>query len=258
MRTELSPEELKHVQLGMLKEIDAFCRENGIKYSLSCGTLLGAIRHKGFIPWDDDVDIMMPYSDMIRFKRMFRSGNIVYCDMDNVKHYSRPFSRLAHRATYNRKGWFTKGPGISIDLYPIVPLPDGRQERESFFKKAAAIQAKRKWYLKWGRRSQEYLPFFFLPGYHKVMRDYCELMLKGKESMVSKIHYLIAGPLRARDRLIYTFDPFEEMTEVDFEGHRFLSVARYDEVLTLCYGDYMEWPPEEKRVASHDFHFYWK
>ena len=67
-RKQISLEEKKSIQLEMLKEIDAFCRNNNIKYSLAFGTLIGAVRHKGFIPWDDDVDIMMPLPDMLRFR----------------------------------------------------------------------------------------------------------------------------------------------------------------------------------------------
>ena len=63
----ISIEERKVVQLEMLKEINSFCKANNIRYSLAFGTLLGAVRHKGFIPWDDDVDIMMPLPDMLRF-----------------------------------------------------------------------------------------------------------------------------------------------------------------------------------------------
>lgn len=70
---EITLEERKQIQLRMLIEIDAFCRKHNIRYSLAYGTLIGAIRHKGFIPWDDDVDIMMPLPDMLRFKELFKS-----------------------------------------------------------------------------------------------------------------------------------------------------------------------------------------
>ena len=66
-RMPLSLEEKRKIQLSMLDEVDAFCRKNSIRYSLACGTLLGAIRHKGFIPWDDDMDIVMPEPDFLRF-----------------------------------------------------------------------------------------------------------------------------------------------------------------------------------------------
>ena len=68
---EITLEERKQIQLRMLIEIDAFCRKHNIRYSLAYGTLIGAIRHKGFIPWDDDVDIMMPLPDMLRFKELW-------------------------------------------------------------------------------------------------------------------------------------------------------------------------------------------
>ena len=82
MKQEISFEEKKRIQLEMLDEIDAFCRANNIRYSIAFGTLLGAVRHKGFIPWDDDVDIMMPLPDLMRFKQMFKSNTIDYLDVD--------------------------------------------------------------------------------------------------------------------------------------------------------------------------------
>lgn len=88
---ELSLEERKKVQLEMLKEVDTFCRENNIKYALSCGTLIGAIRHKGFIPWDDDVDITMPFDDMVHFLKIFKSDKIEICDAFNTPGYFLPF-----------------------------------------------------------------------------------------------------------------------------------------------------------------------
>ena len=115
-------DERKKIQLEMLKEIDAFCRTNDIRYSLAFGTLLGAIRHKGFIPWDDDVDIMMPLPDMFKFKRLFYSNNLKYCDVDTENHYDFPFSRIAYKPTYRQRGLIFQSYGVCIDLYPVISI----------------------------------------------------------------------------------------------------------------------------------------
>ena len=101
-KKEITFEERKTIQLEMLKEIDAFCKENKIRYSLAFGTLLGAVRHKGFIPWDDDVDIIMPLPDMLKLKETFRSESIEYCDGETSKYYSYAFSRLVNKKTYRK------------------------------------------------------------------------------------------------------------------------------------------------------------
>ena len=100
----LKVSEIKEIQLEMLDEVDSFCRKNSIKYSLAFGTLLGAIRHKGYIPWDDDMDIVMPLPDMLRFKKEFRSKLLKYCDIETEPNYEFSFSRITYTPTYSRKG----------------------------------------------------------------------------------------------------------------------------------------------------------
>lgn len=91
---EIIFEERKQIQLQMLIEVDEFCRKHKIRYSLAYGTLIGAIRHKGFIPWDDDVDIMMPLPDMLKFRDLFKSETMRYCDVDTDPKYQYAFQEL--------------------------------------------------------------------------------------------------------------------------------------------------------------------
>ena len=97
MKQELSFEERKTLQLEMLKEIDTFCKAHDIKDSLAFGTLLGAVRHTGFIPWDDDVDIIMPMPELLKLKKLFKSESIEYCDVDTTQYFSYACSRLVSK-----------------------------------------------------------------------------------------------------------------------------------------------------------------
>ena len=100
---EITFEERKKVHLEMLIEIEKFCRANNIRYTLAYGTLIGAIRHKGFIPWDDDVDIMMPLPDMLRFKEIFKSKTMCYCDVDTSDKYPYAFFFIADTRTHSKE-----------------------------------------------------------------------------------------------------------------------------------------------------------
>lgn len=254
----ISLEERKIIQLDMLKEIDSFCRVNDIKYSLAFGTLLGAIRHKGFIPWDDDVDIMMPLPDMIRFKKLFQSETMEYCDVDNDKYYEFPFSRIANIQTYNKKGLIAKSYGICIDLYPLIAVPEKLVERDLFFKKAEKLINRRLKYKRWKDTATRYLPINTIPGFYNTVKQYRDFLLNACEYGSTDMYYIVAGPLSLRDKMTYNFDMFKELIEIDFEDYKFLSIANYDTFLTMRYGDYMQLPPESERNPYHGWNYYWK
>lgn len=252
---QLTQSEIRQVQLEMLDEVDAFCRANNLRYSLAFGTLLGAVRHKGYIPWDDDMDIIMPLPDLLRFKELFRSEKIQYIDIDTERHYPYHFSRIAYRPTYDRFSRFVKFYGVNIDIYPVVGMPDTEEQIQTFLKDIQHLTKKRRFFNKWRKRFLRRLPFAFTPGFDSLMLRNRDIVLNSFPYVGAK-NFLHAGSVRRVN--IFGFDVFDSMTEYDFEGHKYMGLARYDEYLTQCYGDYMQLPPEDKRVGTHGGLFFWK
>jgi len=254
----LNAMEHKNLQLEMLIEIDQFCLENNIRYSLAFGTLLGAIRHKGFIPWDDDVDIMMPLPDMLRFKSLFKSKHLKYCDVDTEKHYEYAFSRIASLKTYKRRGKVEKSYGVCIDLYPVISLFNTEKENERYFKDAKWIQKRRLFLFSLRTRLMKLLPITTIPGFDRAVRRHRDYMLNTKEYGTTNYYYAIAGSLHLRNKMIYNFDLFEKLIDVEFEGMTFKGTAYYDKYLSQRYGDYMKLPPENERVPYHGGDYFWR
>lgn len=252
---EIGFDERKHVQLQMLIEIDEFCRKHNIRYTLAYGTLIGAIRHKGFIPWDDDVDIMMPLPDMLRFKEIFKSETMCYCDVDSDKNYQFAFSRIAHKHTYSKEGLIAKSYGICLDLYPVLGLPDTLEKVEAFFNEAKRELRRRMRIIRLRNELVKILPLTTIPCFNKAMKRYRDFLFQYTYEN-TKYFFTNGGGLHMRN--VLDFDIFDEMTEVQFEGKAFMSIARYDEYLRHFYGDYMQLPPEEKRQPYHGGLYYWK
>lgn len=258
MEKELTLEERKQVQLDMLIEIDAFCREHNIKYALSCGTLIGAIRHKGFIPWDDDVDITMSMSDILTMRRIFTSKNMSFIDLSNNINYEFPFSRFAHNKTYAKLGKYNKDYGISIDVYPIIECKQSDEELNKLLKCAQPLFDRHLLFIKWASRLRRHTPFTKLPLFHKVMNDFANFMQNEFQQKGSGRFYQIGGYLNIFYKNVWDFNPLEELVDVSFEGHHFLAPKRYDDFLRVRYGDYMQLPSENQRHPYHSFHYYWK
>lgn len=258
---EISLEERKKIQLDMLLEIHDFCVSHRIKYSLAYGTLIGAIRHKGYIPWDDDVDIMMPMPDMLRFKEEFHSKKIKYCDIDTEKHFEYAFSRLAYKDTYNKTGLSFKSYGVNIDLYPVFNVPDSIEERDVYFERGCKYLENRLNYIRWRKRVICRFPVSTIPGFDKSIRKYRDYMMFNGIPYGSTHHYFIFGgslDKNEREKCTYDFDLFSGLIDVDFEGTKLSSIERYHDFLTYYYGDYMQLPPESERHPYHGGHYFWQ
>lgn len=257
---ELSLEERKKVQLEMLKEVDTFCRQNNIKYTLSCGTLIGAIRHKGFIPWDDDVDITMPFDDMVHFLKIFKSDKIEICDAFNTPGYFLPFPRLANTESYSIEGKGTKTYGICIDVYPIFECISNPTKLKTVIAEAQKIWILRNKLIHWRAVLLRYisLPRMNLPIFTPMMKKYQNFLVQELSEPGSGIFYQIGGLLTIFEKNKWNFNPFEEIIDVEFEGYKFCAPKRYDEFLKVRYGNYMSLPPENQRHPYHAEKFYWK
>ena len=258
-KTEIDLDGRRKIQLEMLDEIDSFCRQTGIRYSLAYGTLIGAIRHKGFIPWDDDVDIMMPLPDMLRFKEEFVSEKLKYCDVDTWPHYEYGFSRIAYLPTYGRKGLIGKSYGINIDLYPVTSIPSLLSDQEKYFSECEKLLQKRLKLLRLRSVAMRYFPVTNIPGVDSMVRKFRDYILFNGVSYASTdMYHVWAGPVNTRNKRIYDKDLFENLIDVCFEGRQYQSTSLYHEFLTACYGDYMQLPPEDQRHPYHGGEYYWK
>ncbi len=248
MKEFLSWEDKNRIRLAMLDEVDAFCRSHGIRYSLACGTMLGAVRHGGFIPWDDDMDIMMPRPDLERFKREFVSENIQFMDLDVSEYYSFAFPRLVDRHSYSKPGKVLVGPGLEIDVYPVIGIPAEKEAVDAYFKEAQKLLKRRLAIMKWRSRLIRRFPVKTIPFFRTVQKKYRDLVFRYPYG-ANRYHLVVSGALDWAHT--YDYDLFAEMTDLEFEEHRYMAIARYKDYLAQRYGDYMQLPPEDQRVPYH-------
>lgn len=247
---KVTTEESKQIRLEMLEEIDQCCRKNNILYFLAYGTLLGAVRHKGNIPWDDDTDIMMPRNELEKFRQVFSSDRFRYLDIDTEYGYEYPFPRIIDTKTFNKRGLFVKDYGVNIDLYPINGLPENRKDIDSYFNSYKSILKIRLILLKLSRMFLKVSPTKNMPGiryFTKKCFDYW-----GEYDFSSSQKVCVTA-----DFNIYDKKNFDDVVELEFEGKKFYAPKGYEEFLKVKYGDYMKLPPENERVPYHGGNYYW-
>ena len=258
--------EMREIQLNMMDCIHKFCIENDIKYSLAFGSMLGAVRHNGFIPWDDDIDIMMLRKDYDRFINSFNEYNSNYrvYDYRMDKEYNYAFAKICDERTLRIEYSKVQGLGIFIDLFPIDYYAESRKEalktiKKAFFWKKILVAKNFKY--------TSSLSFFKNISI-KFSQFMCSLIpIKTVLSQFDKLNksqsikrtaycgYLVD----VNSTSILKSEIFDSYCEYNFEGHKYYGIKDYDYYLRVQYGDYMTPPSEQNRISPHDIKgMYWK
>ena len=257
---KLTLKEIKNIELSILISFDRFCKENSLTYYLAGGTLLGAIRHKGFIPWDDDIDVCMPRKDYNYFIRNFDGHRKLKVLSNVLNNFSSPFTKIVRTDTKLVKQFNSEiiDEGLWIDVLPVDGLPENLEivceiyDRCDFFRKVYGLTT-----CKLGegkttfRKYAKYLlkPLAKLYGKQRCIDNIEKIAAKYPYDGCKYVGIVTWGLYGAGERMLKS--EFEEPIEVEFEGHKFPAFSCWDSYLKGLYGDYMQLPPVEKR-KTHD------
>ena len=264
----LNETEVKNYQLYILDEVDKYCKANGISYYLSYGTLIGAVRHKGYIPWDDDIDIVMRLEDYDRFISGFNSNkNNVFVNHINVdKNWTYPYAKIYHTDTLlDEKSDFPyKDIGVNIDLFPICSFPNDPKQQKSIINKAKVLYYIQTLKLvKINSKRSLYKNLILMIGKVLFAAIPFSYITKKIEGLVRKNYignYIVCpcGGLVGNSLDFVDEKVFSETIEVEFEGKIYPAPIGTDAWLRNVYGDYMKLPPIEKQVTHHAYKAYVK
>lgn len=262
---QISLEELRRTEIEILDVVTKFCDEHDIKYCIAYGTLLGAIRHKGFIPWDDDIDLVMLRPDYDRFLKLFNENSTRYQahSIENDPNFYKPFAKVMNTDTvlydHGKKGVKSS---ISIDVFPYDNAPDDDMAIKKMF-------ARRDFHV--GNNFRRAFDIFLIPPLGNVFRRFCVYSLRIAFRVFPKYYFVRKIVENARLCIsedtkrvacfagyydaVFDRNMFNDLIYVEFEGKNYKAPAAYDKYLRAVYGDYMQLPPVEKRLA-HNFTAY--
>ena len=249
---EVGLEEYKSILRDILFKIDDICRDNGIPYFLLAGTLLGAVRHEGFIPWDDDVDIAMKRKDYDKLAAIINSGDygLVFIRPEDNLDTIYDYGKVCDTTTRVEELSFqtVQGYGAFVDVFPFDSIPDDETERKRLRRKYFNLQ-----------RLLTHASKTSIPT----------------NGFARRIAFLLTRPINAPKLARWLNQQFREMntgdtnwlgvpwmwhypaslfsstTDVRFEGRNLTTFSDPDKALRINYGDYMQLPPEEQRVCKH-------
>ena len=260
----LNLKEIKKIELSILLQLDEYCKQNSLKYYLTYGTLLGAVRHKGFIPWDDDIDVCMPRTDYEKFLSEMEhkpiNSSLEVCE-PRFGNLDMPYCKVFAKNTVVATKYVTDKANarLWIDVFPVDGLP-------ADLAIVAQISKKCKFY-----RTMLGLCSANLGEGTTEFRKWSKYFLKplanmyGKSNLINKLSEIAkqysyesscyVGNIfyGVQDRMLKS--EFEKSIEVEFEGYKFPTFSCWDSYLRGLYGDYMQLPPVDKR-RTHNMEAY--
>ena len=268
MQRVIDLDEQKQIMLTMMDYIDTFCRANDIKYFLYGGSLIGAIRHKGYIPWDDDIDICMMRQDYDKFLSTFAdpSGRYRLLTPDTNSAYYLPTAKVYDDATVLKEAVSGGIPiGVFIDVFPLDYCSDNYDETCAYGKKVGfyrkivdiknvAINKK--------RNSSKNITLFLLKVLTGLLprrwaiKRICFLSEQFKSKKSKYVGQFTKMTYESRE--VYESEWFDISIDAPFEGRQYSIPDDYDNVLKTEFGDYMKLPPKDKQVTHHVNNAWWK
>lgn len=254
---------IKKIELEIALEIKRICEENNINYSLSGGTLIGAVRHKGFIPWDDDIDMAMTRENYDKFLKIAPEkidGNRFYIvNYETDPNVGEPFTKVMRKGTVFQESFSENtnaSNGVFVDLFPFDNAPDGKLARRRHAYRAYSIR--KRILIKSGYNFQKtgvkkliykLIGATTFSGKEKLVKRFRKNQTKynniNTKSMVS-----ICGAY-SYDLETVPAEMLEGYTQLEFEGEKFSVFKEYDIFLRHYFNDYMQLPPEEERINKH-------
>ena len=266
--------ELHEIELDILQEIDRICRKENIRYYLAGGTLLGAVRHKGFIPWDDDVDIAMPREDYERFLKVMHKGGHPYYKilaMEYMEEYPYTFAKVVDTRTRLQEeiGKDLSEMGVFVDIFPLDGMGDDRDQAMSRMMKIIRIRSR----IEEATLKEEEIKNKETNLKNKIIKEAANVLIRligVQRSYAHMIEYVkkkdfhqsywIASAVGGAgiERELVEREHFDEVLEMEFEGKMFYAPKGYDIYLKNLYGNYMQLPPKDQRVAPHRGKIWWK
>lgn len=263
---EISAERLKELQLNILDAVMKFCADNGIKCWLNGGTLLGAVRHKGYIPWDDDIDLGMLRPDYEKFMASFNSegGRYRFVSAENDAQCFECFGKVLDTSTIlyepDENG---ERLSVYVDIFVMDNAPiDVRRQAKMFRTRdilfVCNLARKLPVFLKptKGGLLRRFAVTIFRASLRVFPRFFFVKALVRNAKKFSRIDSGLVGDFTGLRNAVCRREILENMTLLEFEGKKYPAPSGYDEWLRRLYGDYMKLPPESARVSTHFFKAY--